>query len=138
MKNNRRQEQIKKVDESKSIFGKKEYYYLLNHTYDLKPSSICFKSKINFEAMELLVANLQFKAEGIKEPYSFEQSDMRNILIDHFQCEGEPESPRVYNHIDLYLNWEKWCGVADLVSSIGHFQKEEVLRDLEKLINIEQ
>lgn len=130
-----REDQIKKVMDAKSIFGKKENYFVLSHTYDTSVSLVLLKSKMTNLSMELLVAYLQFKADEIKHAYSFHQTDMEAILVRHFQCEKPPYYPEKWKHIDLYENWEKWCGISGMVDSIHHFKDENVLSDLENLVN---
>ena len=128
-------EQINKVNKLKSIYGKREHYYVFTHTYDtITPTPVYIKSNIRPKLMDLLVAFIQFKASNILMEYEIYQTDLKDLLIKHFNCEEVMYVNHTFTEIDLYLNWEYWCSVAENVESINHFNKTELLADIEKLV----
>lgn len=132
-----REEIIEKVVNQKNIYKKKEKFYVLKHTYDITPTPVIIKTTMNSDTVDLLVAYLQYKADEMKHAYSLHQSDMAELMAEHFDCEVIDQYSGRYYEIDLYENWEYWCGVANKVTEIPHFHNEELLNELNELVNKE-
>lgn len=131
---NTRNEAIEKVSKQRSIYKKKEKYYVLKHTYDVTPTPVILKTTIDFKTMDLLVAYLQFKADELKHAYSFDQTDMANIMTKYFNIEILDSFTGRYYEIDLYECWEHWAGEAAKVETIPQFHNDEMLKELEALV----
>lgn len=136
--NDNRNDVIEKVIKQKNIYKKKEKYYVLKHTYDIAPSPVIIKTTIDSKTMDLLVAYLQYKADGMKHAFSFHQTDMADLLEKYFDCEVIESHSGSYYEIDLYENWEHWCSKAAEVESIPHFHNESLLVDLKTLVSKEE
>lgn len=134
---NTRNEVIEKVCKQKNIYKKKEKYYVLKHTYDITPTPVIIKTTIDSKTMDLLVAYLQFKADGMKHAYSFHQTDMANIITKYFDIEILDSFTGSYYEIDLYENWEHWAGEAAKVEMISQFHNVEMIKELEELVMLE-
>lgn len=132
---NTRNEVIEKVSKQKSIYKKKEKYYVLKHTYDVTRTPVIIKTTIDAKTMDLLVAYFQFKADELKHAYSFDQIDMANIMTKYFDCEIFDSFTGRYYEIDLYECWEYWAGEAAKVEMIPQFHNEEMIKELEELVN---
>jgi hypothetical protein len=126
---------INKVDLLENIFEKRPTYFMFNHTYDISPRPVYMKTHLGYDTVDLLAAYLQLKADEMEHAYSLDQVDMVNLMVKHFDCEILDSEPEDYYHLDLYENWEWWCGVADQVEAIHHFNKEELIADLVELVN---
>lgn len=132
---NIKNEIIEKVVKQKSIYKKKEKYYVLKHTYDITPTPVILKTTIDVKTMDLLVAYLQFKTDEMKHAYSFHQVDMAEVITKYFDCEIVDSFTGSYYEIDLYECWEQWAGEAAKVELIPQFHNEEMIKELEVLVN---
>jgi hypothetical protein len=126
-------EQVKGLD---SFTGDKFLTYKLSHTYEIEPTPIYVKSKIAPDTMNLLIAYIQFEGAEIKEEYGLGQEEVVPLLTKYFDVEVVSERKRGLYNIDLYENWEIWCGVADKVMELDFFKsnKENLINDLKSVI----
>lgn len=127
---------IEKVKQLESIVGEKYYTYKLSHTYDEEPKPIYIKAKIEPNTMDLLIAYIQFEGSDIDQEYGLGQEEVAPLLVKYFGCEIVSERKRGVRKIDLYENWEIWCGVADKVMEIELFKsnRDAIVNDLKSVI----
>lgn len=119
-----------------SIFDKngKQYVYKLSHTYDISPSPLYVKSSILPEAMDLLLAYMQFKLSNIEEGYALGQEEITPILSSLYETAELPKQKKFDYEFDLYINWEQWCGIASQVEEIELFDREELDELLREIV----
>lgn len=113
---------IEYVNSLPSIFDpEKKYVYKLSHTYDIEPTPLYVESNIIPEAMDLLIMYFQLKMWDIDEVYAFGQEDAVPILCSLYGAKQINTTDKYDMEIDLYINWEKWCGLARTVRNMEMF-----------------
>lgn len=125
---------IEYVNSLPSIFApENKYIYKLSHTYDITPTSLYVESNIIPEAMDLLIAYFQFKMWDIDDMYSFGQEDAVPILCELYNIKQIEETDNINVEIDLYENWEKWCGFSREIENMNILHRDGLQEALETI-----
>lgn len=123
---------LEQLENIQSLNGNDAYTYKLTHYYDHKPRPHYFKSNINPNIMDALIAYIQFEMFETVMSGDMNQSDVILILKEFYQA-SDSKRGRQMVHIDLYLNWEKWYGFADRLSGIELFKREGLEKRLKEI-----
>ena len=60
---------------------------------------------------------------------------MATVLVELYGCRVSNIPLPNAEEVDMYLNWEEWCGVADKVCSLVIFKNERLPGMLQKFID---
>lgn len=135
---NKRERIIDHVKGMENLYSTEEYVYHISHMYSVEPSKTYVKTKLRSEVVDLFIAYLQYKSSEHYMEYSLEEEKAADILVKYFNAEKVNAKKYDYD-IDLYENWEYWCGIADKVLSIQRFNlkglDEEIKQMVEDQIN---
>lgn len=134
-----REEIIEYVKGLDTIYSDEHYMYKLNHTYDAEPSDRYIEVAIEPDVMDILLAYFQFKASDINMHYSFGQEESVQVLGELYgaiDLGGKVDV--IDHHFDLYLNWEKWCGVAAKVEQLDILGHEGLNTEIKQLVPLEE
>lgn len=129
---------LNEVLQRDTLFDDNHYTYHLTHTYDKEPRKIIITSNIEPYAMDLLIAYIQYQASEIDMSYGMDQEDIQRIIKEIYSESKKKDN--VYNmdltpcEIDLYINWEWWCGRADQVMNIELFHNQKLKTMLEEIV----
>lgn len=128
-----REDQLKKVNRMKSLYADQDYYYVLQDIHEIDPTPYLVKTKIDPDAMELLIAYIQAKGDEIQHGYTVVKVEMVELLVKHFGAELSNQHDADWRIIEFYFNWEKWCGKFAEINRIKHFQNAALVADLKAL-----
>lgn len=109
--------------------------YVLTHTHDESPRKFYLKAPYSEDTMNVLIAFIQFESNDIDDIYGMDQCDVIEVLKALYGCEPIQESLPEATEIDLYLNWEIWCGVSDRVQALSYLGHEQLKSMLQGFIN---
>lgn len=127
-----RQEILGQIQSSDLIFTDITNTYKLTHYYDHEPRVFYVKSTIKPEIMEALIAYIQYEMSNVEMEYSMDQTEVIYILKEFYNA-ADSKRGKNMTHIDLYWNWEKWCGAARELQSVELFKRDglkEKLKDM--------
>ncbi|QHW35554.1 hypothetical protein GZH47_32225 (plasmid) [Paenibacillus rhizovicinus] len=110
-------------------------HFVLTHTHDESPRPLYLNGPYTADAMNVLVAFIQLESWELEETYGMDQTDVAGVLTQLYGCHVSETPLAKPVEIDLYLNWEEWCGVADQVSALQVFQNERLREVLQKYID---
>lgn len=82
--------------------------YCLTHTYDEKVRRYYVEAPYMPDVFEAICAYIQFECSEIEETFSMDQTDVIEVLEKFYGC-NKIKRTRA-NQVDLYLNWEWFCG----------------------------
>ncbi|WP_145142101.1 hypothetical protein [Paenibacillus sp. Y412MC10] len=128
------------VFQQDTLFSESHFTYHLTHTYDKEPRKIILTSTIEPYTMDLLIAYIQFVASDIDMQYSIDQEEIKRIVKELYSNHSRPDD-NLYKldptpcEIDLYINWEWWCGQADSIMSYPVFHNDRLQSILEEIIH---
>ena len=138
LRNRDRDDVINEVLLRDNLYSDIHYTYHLTHTYDNEPRRIVVTSTIEPYTMDLLVAYIQFHACDIDSRHGMDQVEVKRILKELYS--GTQQKNNMYTmdptpcEIDLYVNWEWWCGKSDRVMDCTLFQNDRLINLLEEII----
>lgn len=123
-------EVVELISKKKKLKSTKERTYCLTHIYDEKPRNFWVLAPYSLEVFETICAYIQYECSDIEQSYGMSQEDIVKALEQLYECKAI-ETPRAgrYYKVDLYENWEIYCGQAGEVQKIETL-KREGLRDL--------
>ncbi|MDN4067667.1 hypothetical protein QYF50_07145 [Paenibacillus vini] len=139
VRNRDKQDVLSEVFQHDSLFSATHYTYHLTHTYDNEPRKIILSSTIEPYTMDLLIAYIQFVGSDIDMHFSIDQEDVKRIVKELYSNPSETDN-NVYTldptpcEIDLYINWEWWCGQSDRIMSHTLFHNDRLQNVLEEII----
>lgn len=110
-----------------------EFVYKLTHTYNPEPRFTYVRSNLPSQNFEKLVAFIEFKSADIDECYGVDQEEVAEVLSKLYgatMLDDDGECPDAVE-IDQYINWERYCGIAEEIEKIEEFQREELNSMLE-------
>ncbi|MFC5402352.1 hypothetical protein [Cohnella soli] len=105
--------------------------YALTHTHDESPRQFYIKAPYSEDTMNVLIAFIQFASSELDECFGMDQADIIDVLKELYDCEPSQDPLPDAAEIDLYLNWEIWCGVGDRVQALeylGHDRLNGILQ----------
>lgn len=115
-------EVVEYVENKKFLKSEKDFIYYLTHTYDEEPRRVWVKAPYDQETFEIICAYIQYECSEIEESFSMDQKDMLEVLENYYDCTGNfsiaKEDKKKAIEIDLYENWEIYCGLADRIQNI--------------------
>lgn len=109
--------------------------FVLTHTHDESQRQCYLRAPYTRDVLNVLIAYIQFQSSDLEDVYGMDQTEMVEILCELYDCEAFQEPILVAEEIDLYLNWEEWCGLAEEVQSLSVFSKERLTGMLQKNID---
>jgi hypothetical protein len=82
------------------------------------------------DTFDVIVAFIQYECSEIEESFGMDQENVIKVLEKFYGCK-ELETPNrtSYYEVDLYENWEMFCGTADQIQSL-ELLKREGLKEL--------
>lgn len=123
-------EMLEYVSMQEQLFSNDYFHFHLTHSYNPEKRITTFVSNINPIIMEVLVAYIQFNGDEVDESHSMDQEEIRSIIktlyIDTQPNRNVNNLNPVPYEIDLYINWERFCGKADKVMAISLFYQERM------------
>ncbi len=117
-------EHVREVMGMSELEGEGEYIYRFTHYFGFPEDVVTLVSKLPPPVMEVVIAHVQYVSG---EPGGANALDNREVasVITHVYG-GRVISAHPHNQamivIDLYYNWEKFCGL------LGEFDKPSALR----------
>ncbi|MBU7316029.1 hypothetical protein [Paenibacillus oleatilyticus] len=103
------EEIVARLKESASLpKEEKSYQYCLTHTHDHEPRRYYIEAPYTPDIFEAICAYIQFECAEIEDTYSMDQTDVIEILEKFYECKSVKRTKA--NQVDLYLNWEYFCG----------------------------
>lgn len=130
-----REEIILALQNLDSIKSDTRQAFVLNHTYDVEPRLVYLTGPYTFDAINTLIAYIQYESSDLDEVYGMDQSEVAVVLVQLYGCELSETPITDAQKIDLYLNWEEWCGLAREVQSIKLFKNERLSGMLQGFID---
>lgn len=122
---------IERINALTDLHSKETYTYRLTHRYDHTPRKFYIQANIPPFVMDALIAFLQFEAAEKLQEYNMDQIEAIAILKDFYNVQECKRSKST--EIDLYYNWEWWCGVANQLSDVKLFQRDGLLEKFKQL-----
>lgn len=122
---------INRIKTGANLYTSDTYVYRLTHSYDHQPRNFYVKTNIVPEVMDALIAYIQFEMSEIEMEHDTDQTEVISILKQFYNAQDSKRSKSV--HIDLYYNWEKWCGATEEIQNIEPFHREGLKEALLKL-----
>lgn len=114
------------------------YIYYLTHTYDEKSRKIWVKAPYEQEIFEVICAYIQYECAEIEESFSMDQKDVLEVLEKHYGCTGNfsiaKEDKKKAQEINLYHNWEIYCGKAEDIQNIASLRRDGMKELLAKFV----
>lgn len=114
------------------------YLYFLTHTYDEQQRKIWVKAPYDYETFNVICAYIQFECAEFEQSFSIDQTDVLEVLKKYYDCTGNfsvvKEDKRKAKEINLYLNWEQFCGCAEKIQSIESLHREGMNELLYKFV----
>ncbi|PZT57362.1 hypothetical protein [Paenibacillus silvae] len=102
--------------------------FYLTHTYDEKQSKVWVKAPYNAETFEVICAYIQYECFELEDGYGMGQEDVLKVLEKFYGCSGtfsvSKEEKKSGIKIDLYENWEIYCGLANDIQNIKTLKRE--------------
>ncbi len=128
----KRLEIINKLKKKKNIKFKNLYLFGLTHTYDHDSNRIEFvAAPYSYDTMNILLAHIQHEGAKISQEYSLDQDEIIEVLEKLYGCKRvNTIEDKSYYKIDLYINWEQFCGVMGEIENIEQIKNhgiEEIL-----------
>ena len=133
-----REELIEKLKKKKNIKSSKFSFYGLTHTHDHDENRVVYVSApYSYHTMVALLAFIQFEGCEICQEYDLDQDDIIEVLEKLYDCKKVSAlEVKSYQKIDLYLNWELFCGAYDEIRSIDHFKIDGIVEILKPHIDV--
>ncbi|WP_063562920.1 hypothetical protein [Paenibacillus sp. O199] len=112
--------------------------YYLTHTYDEKQSRVWVKAPYDQETFEVICAHIQYECFEIEESYGMSQEDVLKVLENLYECSGTfsstKDEKRKAIEVDLYQNWEIYCGLANDIQDIELLKRAEMNETLKDIV----
>lgn len=137
MRREKRDQAVARIQELTSIYEEEKFIYKISHFYDIIPFDAFVSVNIAPENMQMLVASIQFLGHEMDHSFSLDQRDVVKLIKKHFNgkmvSKKAKESQPVYK-IDLFENWEDWCGRAGELVLVKGFDLSKIVEDLKKIV----
>ena len=130
---NERELIIKTIKELESLYSPNGTIYYLSHFYSIEPSKTYIKSTLPSRVVNLFIAYLQFKASEYLEEFSLGEEQAADMMVKYLKAEKVNDIQPNFE-IDLYFNWEDWCGTADKITSLDVFNFNGLDEDLKQMV----
>lgn len=136
---NEREEMINSIASKTDIKSDKQYVYYLCHTYNHDVNKkVWVKAPYDQETFDILCAYIQFECAEIKESCSMSEEDILNVLEQYYDCTGSFSISRNEKkkavEVDLYENWEYYCGEAVRIQKIESLKREGLTEQLKQYV----
>lgn len=136
---NSREQLISELKKAESIKDAELYYaqlFALTHTYDASPDRKVFViTPYSYDTRNALIAYIQYEAAEIDDHYSMDQDEIIEALVKFYDCEKLILPSEDYQEINLYINWEQFCGYAEGIQSIKMFKRDGLTELLKAYID---
>lgn len=137
MQREKRDQAVERIQGLSTIYGEEKFIYKISHFYDIIPFDAFVSVNIAPENMQMLVASIQFLGHEMDHSFSLDQRDVVKLIKKHFNgktvSKKAKESQPVYK-IDLFENWEDWCGRAGELVLVEGFELGKIVEDLKKIV----
>jgi hypothetical protein len=106
---------VEYVESLTQLKSDREHIYYLTHTYNLdKNKKVWVKAPYQPEVFEVICAYVQYELAEFDQSISMDEEDLLEVLEKLYDCTGKfsctKEEKKQAIEIDLYENWEIYCG----------------------------
>jgi hypothetical protein len=84
--------------------------YCLTHYYDEKLRRFYVEAPYDFDTFQAICAYIQYELSELDMTYSMDQTEVIEILETFYDCKKVKRTRA--SQVDLYYNWEYFCGVG--------------------------
>lgn len=131
---------VEYVKSKNELKDDKDYIYFLTHTYDEESRKIWVKAPYKPETFEVICAYVQYECSDIEQSFSMDQTDVIKVLEQFYDCSGTfsaaKEDKRKAVEIDLYENWEIYCGLAGDIQDIDLLRRDGMKEVLGEFVEL--
>ncbi|WP_342423098.1 hypothetical protein [Paenibacillus sp. FSL E2-0178] len=128
---------VEKVSKKKKLETSKNHLYCLTHTYDNEPRKYWVSAPYTLDTFDVIVAFIQYECSEIEESFGMDQEDVIKVLERFYGCKELETPDRIsYYEVDLYENWEMFCGTADQIQSIELLKREGLNEVLAEFVEV--
>ncbi|MGM1044756.1 MAG: hypothetical protein ACQEXX_01280 [Bacillota bacterium] len=121
-------EVVEFIKSKKDLKSEKDFIYYLTHTYDEEQRKVWVKAPYDLETFEVICAFIQYECSEIEQSFSMDQTDVLKVLEQFYDSSGtfstDKQAKKKAIEIDLYENWEIYCGLADEIQNIELLKRE--------------
>ncbi|MGP3788446.1 hypothetical protein [Paenibacillus sp. 1A_MP2] len=130
-----RENRLHEVLQKKKLNSHTLYAYMLTHTYGFEDTICIMNSSIEPQIMEFLIAYIQLQASDIDPHYGMSEDEVMDIVLMLYDnpveiIEYDPD----ICEIDLFLNWETWCGYDKEIMDMELFRQDELQSVLRNIV----
>ncbi|MDR6779495.1 hypothetical protein J2W98_003775 [Paenibacillus peoriae] len=125
---------VEVVEKKKNLKSSRVNVFGLTHTYDVEPRIVYVEAPYSVETFEVICAYIQYECAEIEQSFSMDQEDVIKVLEQFYECKAIKKQINAHYGVDLYENWEIYCGLADRVQSVKLLKRNGLTELLNKFV----